>query len=284
MSNVLIKDRDRFTVDFPEIRVMLNGRDWGVIDSGGDGPVLVLIPGTLGRADVFWNQIRALAGRVRMIAISYPDSGGVGDWARDIVGLLDYLGIARATVLGSSLGGYVAQYFAAEYPLRINKLIAANTLHSVIGLDQMKPYALDLVAAPIEELRAGFGVGLKAWAEGHPDQADLIELLLVEAGGRILEPELRARLMALKVGPELPAVALDASNIVTIEVDDDPLIPPAMRAAVRARLSPGVAYRFTSGGHFPYVARPADYSALLEQIMGLTVNGPDWGKKAERVL
>ncbi|MFT4959497.1 MAG: maspardin, partial [Paracoccaceae bacterium] len=208
MSNVLIKDRDRFTVDFPEIRVMLNGRDWGVIDSGGDGPVLVLIPGTLGRADVFWNQIRALAGRVRMIAISYPDSGGVGDWARDIVGLLDYLGIARATVLGSSLGGYVAQYFAAEYPLRINKLIAANTLHSVIGLDQMKPYALDLVAAPIEELRAGFGVGLKAWAEGHPDQADLIELLLVEAGGRILEPELRARLMALKVGPELPAVAL----------------------------------------------------------------------------
>lgn len=284
MSNVLIEDRDGFAVDFPERRVMLNGRDWGAIDSGGDGPVLLLMPGTLGRADVFWNQIRALAGRARVIAISYPSGGGVAEWAGDIAALLDHLGIARATVLGSSLGGYVAQYFAAEYPSRVRKLIAANTLHSVIGLDQMKPYSLDLERAPIKDLRAGFGVGLNAWAKAHPDQADLVALLLAEADGRILEPELRARLMALKVGPELAPVTLDTENIVTIEVDDDPLISPTMRAAVRARLSPGVAYRFSGGGHFPYIARPADYSAVLEQVLELSVTGPDWGQGSERVI
>lgn len=284
MTNLLIQDRDRFSRDFPERRVVLNGRDWGVIDSGGEGAALMLIPGTLGRADVFWNQIRALSGRMRVIAISYPDSGGIADWASDIAALLDRLGIVRAAVLGSSLGGYLAQYFAAENPTRISKLIAANTLHSVIGLNQMKPYSLDLMKAPIEDLRAGFGVGLGAWAEAHPDQADLVDLLLAEAGGRILEPELRARLMALKGGPELPVVALNATNIVTIETDDDPLIPPDMRVAVRARLTPSVAYRFTSGGHFPYVARPAEYTALLEQVMGLSVTGPDWGQGDERVL
>jgi pimeloyl-ACP methyl ester carboxylesterase len=70
--------------------------------------------------------------------------------------------------------------------------------------------------------------------------------------------------------------------VITIEADDDPLIPPEMRAAVRARLSPGTAYRFLSGGHFPYVARPADYTALLEQALGLDGTGPDWGTGAER--
>lgn len=125
---------------------------------------------------------------------------------------------------------------------------------------------------------------MKAWAETHPDQVDLIDLLLVEVAGRILELELRARLMALQVGPELPPVTLDAVGIVTIEVDDDPLIPTAMRAAVRSQLSPGVACRFSSGGHFPYVAWPADYTALLEEILGLSVTGPDWEQEAERVL
>jgi maspardin len=77
-------------------------------------------------------------------------------------------------------------------------------------------------------------------------------------------------------------VTLASRDIVTIEADDDPLIPPEMRAAVRARLTPSVAYRFLSGGHFPYVARAADYTALLEQVLDLPSTGPDWGSDSER--
>ena len=281
MTNPLIQSRNRFAAAHPETRMDLNGRDWGVLDTG-EGPVLLLIPGTLGRGDIFWNQIAALFDRLRLVAISYPANGGVADWASDILTLFDRLEIERAAILGSSLGGYLAQYFAGTHPDRVSKLIAANTLHSVIGLDQRLPYALDLASAPVADLRAGFGNGLTAWANAHPDQKELVELLLQEAGGRILEEELRARLAALKDGPELPTVTLSANQIVTIEADDDPLIPPEMRKAVRARLSPSVAYRFLAGGHFPYVARSGDYTALLEQVMGLTVTGPDWGDKAER--
>lgn len=282
MTNPLLTDRDRFAAAYPEKRRLLNGRDWGVIEIGA-GPVLLLIPGTLGRADIFWQQIEALADRLRIVAISYPDSGTIADWSDDIVGLLDRLGIDTACVLGSSLGGYLAQYLAGTYPQRFPRLVAANTLPSVAGLDQRMPYALDLEAAPIERLRAGFGDGLKAWGKAHPDQADLVDLLLRESGGRILEPELRARLSALKFGPELPPVPHDTSAVFTVDADDDPLIPPEMGQAVRDRLSPGVAYRFRHGGHFPYVVRPADYTSMLEQIMGLEVTGPDWGSAAERV-
>ncbi|MFZ2100543.1 MAG: alpha/beta hydrolase [Oricola sp.] len=282
MTNSLISSRDRFAAAHPEKRIVLDGRDWGYRDIG-QGPALVLIPGTLGRGDIFWNQIEALSDRLRIAAVSYPDSGGVPEWAGDIVMMMAQLGIDKATVLGSSLGGYLAQYLAGIAPDRVERLVAANTLHTVKGLDQRMPYALDLMNAPIADLRQGFAMGLGMWRETHPDQAELVGLLLQEAGGRILEAELRARLSALKTGPELPDMPLDGKQVVTIEADDDPLIPPEMRGAVRARLEPAVAYRFLSGGHFPYVARPADYTALLEQVMGLTVTGPDWGAGRERV-
>ena len=287
MTNPLITARDAFAAQHPETRIDLNGRNWGYWDIG-SGPVLLLIPGTLGRGDIFWNQMAALTDRLRIVAVSYPDSGGVADWALDMVNLLDHLGIATASILGSSLGGYLAQFIAGTYPNHVTRLIAANTLHSVTEVAKNPPYSSDLMNAPIEDLRAGFGRGLGGWAQAHPDQAELVDLLLAEAGGRILEPELRARLNALKTGPELPVVTLAARDIATIEADDDPLIPPEMRAAGRARLTPSVAYRFLHGGHFPYAARAAEYTALLEQVMGLPTtgpkSGPDWGTNPERCL
>lgn len=281
MTNPLIASRDAFTAQNPEIRIDLNGRDWGYWDIG-TGPALLLIPGTLGRGDIFWNQMAALSDRLRIVAVSYPDSGGVADWALDMVNLMDHLGIDTASILGSSLGGYLAQFIAGTYPNHVTRLLAANTLHSVTEVARNPPYSSDLLNAPIEDLRAGFSRGLGGWAQAHPDQADLVELLLAEAGGRILEPELRARLNALKTGPELPVVTLASRDIVTIEADDDPLIPPEMRAAVRARLTPSVSYRFLDGGHFPYVARATDYTALLEQVLELPGTGPDWGTDPER--
>jgi pimeloyl-ACP methyl ester carboxylesterase len=277
MTNALIADRDRFAAIHPEQRVSVNGREWGVVQVGHSGPALLLIPGTLGRADIFWQQIEALKDRARIVAVSYPATGEVSEWADDIAWLLAELGIGTATVLGSSLGGFLAQYFSGVHAERCDRLLAANTLHSVAELRTRPPYSSDLDAGPIEELRAGFGSGLKAWAAAHPGQKELVELLLAEVSGRIPEPELRQRLKALKHGPELPVPGIGPDRISTIEGADDPLIPPAMREAVRVRLKPGVAYRFLWGGHFPYVVRPALYTALLEEQLGLETTGEAWG-------
>jgi len=281
ITNPLIESRNAFAARHREARISLNGRDWGYRDVG-TGEVLLMIPGTLGRSDIFWNQITALSDRLRIVAVSYPDTGDIADWANDMTTLLDRLEIEEASVMGSSLGGYLAQYIAGTTPYRVTRLLAANTLHSAAGFDQRMPYALDLQAVPIAELRAGFGNGLTEWGKAHPEQADLVELLLQEAGGRILEPELRVRLAALKHAPELPTMPLKSASVVTIESDDDPLIPIDMRSAVRARLQPDVVYRFLEGGHYPYVARPEEYTSLLEQVFGLTGTGPDWGLEKVR--
>jgi maspardin len=281
MNNALIAERDAFAARHPEKRVVVNGREWGLIDTGLEGPALVLIPGTLGRGDIFWQQIAALKTRARILALTYPLDGDIAAWADDIAEIMAMRSIARASVLGSSLGGYLVKYFAAVHPGRVDRLIAANTLHAAAEIRERPPYSSDLHKGPIEELRAGFGNGLKAWAEAHPDQADLVGLLLAEVGGRIPERELRRRLIALKEAPELPKAALPRHRIVTVEADDDPLIPPPMRQAVRDALAPQTAYRFLWGGHFPYVVRPELYTGLIEEQLGLVPDGQRTGAAAE---
>jgi len=276
MTNPLIAARDAFATQNPETRITLNGRDWGVTDTGSGSQTLLLIPGTLGRGDIFWQQIEALAPRLRILAVSYPDAGGIADWCADMLTLLDEKGVTQAAVLGSSLGGYLAQTIAGAAPARVSHLFAANTLHSVQGLETRPPYSADLANAPIETLRAGFTMAMQAWGESHPDQADLVEFLLAEVGGRITEGEMRARLAALKHGPELPAITLPGAALTSIESTDDPLIPPPMRDAVRARLPGVTGFRFLWGGHFPYVLRPQLYTNLIAARLGLEPLAPEW--------
>jgi maspardin len=285
MTNALMASRDRFAAAHPEERVTSGGRAWGVVEIAGDGPALLLIPGTLGRGDIFWQQMEALRGRVHLLSVSYPAHGGVVEWADDLVALLDERGIGSFSVLGSSLGGYLAQFIAATYPQRVEQLIAANTLRDAGPARQNPPYTSDLDAGPIEELRAGFGRGLNAWAQTHPDQQDMVELLLAEVGGRIPEPELRSRLKGIKNAPTLPPIRLGGDRIATIEGADDPLITVSMREEVRAALKPATAYRFESGGHFPYTIRPALYNAILEERLGLVPDGSTlWGSAGVRAL
>ncbi|MFA6583898.1 MAG: alpha/beta hydrolase [Elusimicrobiaceae bacterium] len=48
-------------------------------------------------------------------------------FAEDIKALLDFLQIEKAIILGHSLGGYIAQEFAAAYPEKTEKLVLVST-------------------------------------------------------------------------------------------------------------------------------------------------------------
>ncbi|MCR9214426.1 MAG: alpha/beta hydrolase [Proteobacteria bacterium] len=283
-TNSLISERDQFLSRYPEKTMSIRGTDWGVIDTGGNGPCLLMLPGTLGRADIFWQQIEALKDRARLISLSYPDSWSLEDWSQDIVALLQQLGVKKTAVVGSSLGGYLAQFFARTNEERCTTLFAANTLSDNAGLTQKPPYSADLENTDISILRRGFGDKVSEWGETHPDQAELVELLLAESNGRIPPEHLRARLICLKEAPPLPSCPLDLKKIIVIEAADDPLIPEPMRQGVREALNPQATFRFIEGGHFPYLAQPEKYTSILEEGLGLPVTGPNWGDGKSRSL
>ncbi len=282
-TNSLISARDQFLARCPEKSMSIRGTDWGVIDTGGIGPCLLMLPGTLGRADIFWQQIDALKDRARIISLSYPDSWSMEDWSQDIAALLDQLAVTRTAVVGSSLGGYLAQFFARTNEERCTTLFAANTLSDNSQIKQNPPYSADLENTDIDILRRGFGDKVSEWGETHPEQAEMVELLLAESNGRIPPEHLRARLICLKEAPPLPSCPLDLKKVFVIEAADDPLIPEPIRQGVRDALNPDITFRFSDGGHFPYVVHPEKYTSILEEGIGLTVTGPNWGDGETRV-
>ena len=80
---------------------------------------------------------------------------GSGDWADDAVALLDHLGIARAHIVGCSLGGCVVWHMLREYPDRFltTSLIDAG---SPFGFGGTK----DIEGTPCYDDYAGSGGGL----------------------------------------------------------------------------------------------------------------------------
>ncbi len=94
------------------------------------------------------------------------------DHADDLAALLNYLGIARASVVGLSMGGWIATHFALNHPQLIQKLILVDSV--LIGHDWSHEWN-DLWQA-IEE--AAKTVGLQAAKQrwlAHPLFAPALE-------------------------------------------------------------------------------------------------------------
>ncbi len=98
----------------------------------GSGPAVVLIGG-LGADGHFWyKQVPELEKRFTIITPDNRDAGRsdkpdepytLRTMADDVRGLLDHLQIAKAHVVGASMGGFIAQEFALAYPERVAKLV-----------------------------------------------------------------------------------------------------------------------------------------------------------------
>ena len=102
----------------------------------GHGDPLLLIMGLAADSTAWLFQVPAFAEHYRTITF---DNRGVGRsakpagpytitvMAKDAVGLLDMLGIARTHVVGVSMGGMIAQELALHHPERVRGLVLACT-------------------------------------------------------------------------------------------------------------------------------------------------------------
>ena len=142
-------------------------------DLGGPGRPLLLITGYAVTMDM-WDPVfvRQLAGDHRVILMDNRGMGtakapdgpiSIGQMAQDAIGLLEALGIAKADVLGWSMGGIIAQEMALARPDLVGALALCGTMSDSSGL---MPVLDRMAAMPPEELkRAMFP---KAWAAANP--------------------------------------------------------------------------------------------------------------------
>jgi len=262
---------------YPEQAKEAAGETWGVMDTKGPpgAPVLVMLPGTLGTARIFWNQIAALGGRIRVISLTYPLVDDIVQLSGSLAHLLDRLGVGRASLLGSSLGGYLAQHFAARHAKRDDRLFIANSLCDPY-LNRSRRPAEELRRVPAELHRQAILASVASWSEPEPIFTEL-KTFLRDSGANLLSAEaLKARVLAIASGGVVPEIPMPGNRIVIIDCEDDPLISPAVREDVVRRYPGAERVRMPVGGHYPYITRPDAYTAAIERAL----LGPGWPEPA----
>jgi pimeloyl-ACP methyl ester carboxylesterase len=103
----------------------------------GRGDPIVLIPGLAGGWKLLWPLVQSLACHFEVITFGLRGDDGtwdeptdvsrrareIGEYAKDVVSLIDQLGLDAPAVFGVSFGGAIALELAAEYPDRLGALI-----------------------------------------------------------------------------------------------------------------------------------------------------------------
>lgn len=155
------------------------------VEGRADWPALVL-SNSLGTDWGLWDrQVEALGDRFRIVRYdtrghgrsSAPDGPyAIDRLGRDVLSLMDAVGIASADVCGISLGGMTALWLGANAPERVRRLVLANT-GARIGSDELWA----------ERIRVATTDGLDTLADGAMSR-------WFTAGFRAAEPATVARL------------------------------------------------------------------------------------------
>ncbi|GAA1548367.1 MULTISPECIES: alpha/beta fold hydrolase [Brevibacterium] len=101
-----------------------------------EAPALLLLQGQANSHE-WWDELRSdFEPQFRTITFDYRGTGGsrseltelsTASFAADAVEVLDHLGITRAAVYGTSMGGRIAQMLALDFPARVAALVLGCT-------------------------------------------------------------------------------------------------------------------------------------------------------------
>ncbi|MBX3026251.1 alpha/beta fold hydrolase [bacterium] len=248
--------------------VDVRGARTHVLRGGRGRPLLVLHPELAARMWAPYHD--ALAAQFLVVAPDHPGFGdserpewvdGIDDLVFHYIDLLDALGLERVSIVGTSVGGWLALALALWHPARVERLVLAAP--AGIRVEGVARY--DYFANPIEEtLRRLF----------H-DPARAAQLLPTEYGAEVVVRGYRelTTLARLSWNPYLYDRKLQQRlprlRIPTLLVwgADDTVLPPAHGTALAALLPAATLREIPACGHFPPLERADAFAALAIEFL-----------------
>lgn len=257
-----VRDRRR---TLPDARV----RYW----RGGRGEPVVFVHGFGTEAAVNWYaQLDRLVSSFEVVAPDLPGFGAsdrvVGDNGIDLQvrclrTLLDDLGLARVSLVGHSMGGWISLAFAATHPDRVERLVVVDAA----GLRFEPDMALEraLLPSTLEDvrllIRANFQRPMRVPAFVL---RDLLRIASRDAGPR------EALLRRLVYGDEHVDDRLSRIESPTLVVwgAADPLTPLALGQRIATSIVGARLEVFADCAHSPNVEQPERFNRLLLRFLG----------------
>ena len=119
----------------------------------GDGYPVIMHHGYGATGDIWIGQVGELSKYFKVITLDSRSTGRsdhpvepytMDTLVEDLNGLMDFLKIDKAHLIGQSMGGWIAQNYVLKYPNRVNKLVLLGTNHKGSGIQFMKDALSDL--------------------------------------------------------------------------------------------------------------------------------------------
>jgi pimeloyl-ACP methyl ester carboxylesterase len=198
----------------------------------------------------------------------------LSDMAADSVGLLDALGVARAHVMGASMGGMIAQTIAIEHPERVISLTSIMSTTGSPGVGQAEPGLGSVMQAAgetrDERVAASVASSRAIWNDTpeFPFDEPLARSRAEASIDRSYYPMGRLRqLLAIRASGDRTAALreLDVPTLV-IHGDSDPLINVTGGEATASAIGGAELVVIKGMGHL--VARPA-WTRMLDAFDAL---------------
>jgi pimeloyl-ACP methyl ester carboxylesterase len=252
------------------------------VQTAGRGRPIVFIHGALLNSDLWQRQFETLSHRYQCIAYDLRGHGRSGKtpikrysaalFARDLLAILDALRIEKPILCGLSLGGMIAQTFAARYPHRVRGLILCDTAIStryhlsdrLIGefVGIVTPSAVSLLGPKRLRLFTQFMNGHRKWQSQTEEGVQFAEKAIA-----MIEPaEVVKIINAVRTfhsviirRPPVPVLMINGE-------EDSPLI--LRQATILQRVYPGSRYVLVPGaGHLSNIDKPGVFHAAVSEFV-----------------
>ena len=183
------------------------------------------------------------------------------DLAADVLAYMDAQGIARATIVGHSMGSFVAQQVALAAPARVTRLVlvgSATAPRGFVGIGDLKT-VVDSLRDPVP---AGFTREFQTSTLHVPVPAAFLDRVVADS--RKLPAHAWRQLLDGMLAAE-PAARLRASRIPTLVLwgERDAYVPRAEQHALVALLGSATLIAYPETGHAPHWERPEDVARDL---------------------
>ena len=192
-----------------------------------------------------------------------PDKNEIADYAHDLAALLDAFGVGRATIVGLSIGGLIAQEFYRQNPERVAALVLCDTA-AKIGTDEV----WDERIAAVERggIEALADATLQRWFTAHFRAARSTELAGMRAMlTRTPKQGYLAACGALKRADLRPYAGQIQAPTLCVVGDEDGSTPVAL-VKETSEMIPGSRFEIIEGaGHLPNVEKPQIVAGLVAE-------------------
>jgi pimeloyl-ACP methyl ester carboxylesterase len=258
----------------------VNGVQIAYRDEGRGRPLLLVHAFPLSGA-MWERQIAALAQTYRLIvpdlrgfgaSPTVPGTASLDQYADDLAGLLDQLGLEQVAVAGLSMGGYIAFALLRRHGERVNALILADT--------RSQPDAEEGRRAREENARLVEEQGPRAIAD------QMLPKLLSSNASDDLRAEVRrmieandragiaAALRAMAGRPDsTPLLATIAVPTLIVVGSEDGLTPPSDARAMHTAIAGSRLVELPGAGHLANLEAPEAFNAGVDDLLNLGNRG-----------